>query len=69
MSLERQFTNQGRVYRFVVTNRLEGWEVREEEDSSVLRLVRRQDWHRVERDIHLFELRALALKKEGWIEN
>ena len=69
MSLERQFTNQGRVYRFVVTNDLEGWEVREEEDSSVLRRARRQDWHRVERDIHLFEIRALALKGEGWIEN
>lgn len=69
MSLERNLTNHGRVHRFVVTNHLEGWEVREEEDSSVLRLVRRQDWHRVERDIQLFEIRALALKSEGWIES
>jgi len=69
MSVERHLTNHGRVHRFVVTNDVGGWEVREEEDSSVLRLVRRQDWHRVERDIQLFEIRALALKSEGWIEN
>ena len=58
---ERHFINQGRVHRFVVTNDRKGWEVREEEDEAVLRRARRQDWHRVERDIQLFEMRALAL--------
>ena len=41
----------------------------EEEDSAVLRRVHRKEWHRVERDIHLFEISALTLKREGWIEN
>jgi hypothetical protein len=69
MWLERHFNDQGHVRRFVVTNEGEGWEIREEEDSAVLRRTVRQDWHRVEMDIHLFELRAQALKGEGWIEN
>jgi len=69
MWLERQFNNQGRVRRFVVTNHGEGWEVLEEEDSAVLRRTVRQDWHRVELDIRLFELRALALTAVGWIES
>jgi len=69
MWLERQFNNHGRVHRFVVTNDGDGWAVREEEDSAVLRHTVRQDWHRVELDIRLFELRALALKGDGWIEN
>jgi hypothetical protein len=55
--------------RFVVTRDAGGWEVSEEEDSAVLRRVHRKEWHRVERDIHLFEISALTLKREGWIEN
>ena len=65
---ERHFINQGRVHRFVVTNDRKGWEVREEEDEAVLRRARRQDWHRVERDIQLFEMRALALMGGDRIE-
>jgi hypothetical protein len=69
MSLDRRLINQEHVRRFVVTSDVGGWEVREEEDSAVLRRAHRKDWHHVERDIHLFEIRARALKREGWIEN
>jgi hypothetical protein len=69
MSLDRQLNRRGHVHRLIVTNDLEGWEVREEEDASVQRLTHRADWHRVETDMQLFEIRALALKREGWIES
>ena len=69
MSLDRHLINHGHVHRFVVASDIGGWEVREEEDSAVLRRAHREDWHRVERDIQLFEIRALALKREGWSED
>jgi hypothetical protein len=69
MSLDRCLINRERVHRFVVKRDAGGWEVSEEEDSAVLRRVHRKDWHRVERDVRLFEISALALKREGWIEN
>jgi hypothetical protein len=69
MSLDRCLINREHVRRFVVTRDLEGWEVREEKDSAILTRAHRTDWHRVESDIHLFEIRALALKREGWIED
>jgi hypothetical protein len=47
---------------------MNGWEVCEEEDSKLLKRVHRDDWHRVERDTKLFEMTALALKCNGWIE-
>jgi hypothetical protein len=69
MSLDRHLISNGHVRRFVVTSDLKGWEVREEEDSAVLRRAHRDDWHRVERDVRLFEIKALALKRDGWIED
>jgi hypothetical protein len=69
LSIDRCFINRERVHRFVVTRDAGGWEVSEEEDSAVLRRVHRKDWHHVEREIRLFEISTLALKREGWIEN
>jgi len=69
MTFDRHLTSHGHLHRFVVTKDLAGWEVREEEDAAVLRRAHREDWHRVERDVQLFEMRSIALKREGWIEN
>jgi hypothetical protein len=41
--------------RVTVTITPEGWAVREEKDSQVVRSVVYTDWHRVERAIDLFE--------------
>jgi hypothetical protein len=68
MSLIRHLTNDEHTHRFNVTMDVEGWDVREEEDSAVLRRGHHEDWHHAERDIQLFEIRARALKREGWIE-
>lgn len=68
MELTRCLTRSGHVHRFVVTSDVHGWEVIEEEDSAVLKRVHREDWHRVERDAWLFQVRACTLTREGWID-
>jgi hypothetical protein len=45
-----------------------GWEVREEQNSRVIRIVRYDDWHRVERAILQFGREALLLRASGWTE-
>jgi hypothetical protein len=45
-----------------------GWEVRDEQDSCVLRHVRYRDWHRVERAKKTFALEAVMLQETGWSE-
>ena len=69
MFFSRQVVKDSHCRRLTVTTALEGWDVIEEEDATIRRYTRRQDWHRVERDIHLFELTMLALERDGWIED
>ena len=45
-----------------------GWEVREEQNSRVVRIVRYDDWHRVERALLHFAREAVTLRENGWIE-
>jgi hypothetical protein len=47
---------------------LAGWEVRDEQDSRVIRWVRYRDWHRVERARMTFALEAAMLEESGWNE-
>jgi hypothetical protein len=68
MTLNRYLMNHEHVHRFNVTPQFEGWEVIEERDSAVLRRAQHEDWHRVETDAELFEIKASALKGEGWTE-
>jgi len=67
--LNRQLINRDHTSRFLVTSDTDGWEVREEQDASVVRVVHRADWHRVERDRLLFDLRARALAYTGWVDD
>jgi hypothetical protein len=69
MSLNHRLVNHGHVRRFVVTPIPAGWDVREEEDSTVVRHAQRTDWHRVETDAHLFEIKVPQLRREGWIDD
>jgi hypothetical protein len=43
-----------------------GWEVREEQDSHVVRNVRYDDWHRVERALLTMRQQVLQLEEDGW---
>jgi len=45
-----------------------GWEVREEQDSHLIRSARYTDWHRVERARMTFLRQALTLEDAGWTE-
>lgn len=53
-----------RHYSIRATN--SGWEVREEQDSQVVRQKQYSDWHRVERARRVFSIEVDLLRKEGW---
>jgi hypothetical protein len=48
----------GQWSRLTVIRAPAGWEVREEREGVPDRVIRVSDWHRVERSIQLFDLRA-----------
>ena len=48
----------GMTKRVVITRGAVGWDVREEHDSHVVKQATYQDWHRVERAMHAFELQG-----------
>jgi hypothetical protein len=64
----KQLTRSGQVRRFsIVTNELgDGWEVRIEQDSTIVRQTRYADWHRVERALQLIERDVSELEGLGW---
>ena len=45
-----------------------GWEVREEEDSRLVRSTRLHDWHHVENAIMRFAIEVTHLRQTGWTE-
>ena len=63
----KELTNGGHVRRFTIRAAgLNGWEVREEQDCRVVRHVRYDDWHRVERAMFTMRLQVLELEENGW---
>jgi hypothetical protein len=65
----RMLRKASRTRRFTITHLPSaGWDVREEQDSRVLRRVVYQDWHRVERASLAFALQAQSLIESGWVE-
>jgi hypothetical protein len=65
----RNFRRAAQTRRFSITDTgSSGWEVREEQNSLVVRIVRYDDWHRVERALLHFTREAVALRDSGWIE-
>jgi hypothetical protein len=63
----RQLTNAGHVRRFTIREAQgQGWEVREEEDSRVVRHTHYHDWHRVERAMLAMQRQVSELEARGW---
>ena len=63
----RELTNAGHVRRFEIRSEgAEGWEMRVEEDSAVVRRQRYTDWHRVERAFTRVALEVAELQNAGW---
>lgn len=64
---ERNLSHGGHTRRFVITARdAQGWEVREEQDSAVVRAKIYDDWHRVERARSVFQVEISTLTEQGW---
>ena len=57
------------IREFVVDEADErGWQVREEQDSRVVKQAWIHDWHRVENAMMVFALEAVQLQRAGWVE-
>lgn len=58
----------GQVRRFTIREvEGEGWEVREERDSQLVRRTRMTDWHRVEREVREINREVTDLEARGWM--
>lgn len=53
-------------YSIVTTG--EGWELREERDSRLVRQAHFQDWHRVERATRVITIQVDDLRTKGWAD-
>jgi hypothetical protein len=63
----KKLTQAGHVRRFSIQEAGgHGWEVREEQDSHVIRHVRYDDWHRVERALNSMRAQVDELEESGW---
>lgn len=63
----RELRQAGHVRRFTISaSGGDGWEVREEQDSRLVRRVQYRDWHRVERAIMRIDAEVSDLEDRGW---
>lgn len=65
-SRKLQYLEHTRRYSIATTD--DGWEVREERDSEVVRQAKYQDWHRVERERRSITIELNHLTENGWAE-
>jgi hypothetical protein len=65
----KELQQAGHVRRFTISESpVEGWEVREEQDSQLVRRVQYRDWHRVERARMRIDEQVSELEDRGWRE-
>jgi hypothetical protein len=62
----KSLRNREQTRRFSIASTESGWEVREEQDSQVVRQVHYHDWHRVERARRSIAAELEQLKAAGW---
>jgi hypothetical protein len=62
----RSLRNAEHTRRYSIAETPTGWEVRQESDSEVVRLVRYHDWHRVERARRSIATEVDELEAAGW---
>ena len=63
----QELTNAGHVRRFEIRSEgADGWEMRIEQDSAIVRRQRFTDWHRVERALTRVALEVAELQSAGW---
>jgi hypothetical protein len=64
----KELINGGHTRPFTIDESVEGWEVRVEQDSTVVRRVQYTDWHRVERALLGQVREGSDLEDGGWTE-
>ena len=64
----KSLRNKEQTRRYSIAPTDAGWEVKEERDSEVVKKVRYQDWHRVERAIRSITIELDDLQRQGWSE-
>jgi hypothetical protein len=63
----KMLTQAGHTRSFAVrARRADGWEVKVEQDSHVVRHTRYHDWHRLERALDAVKREVNALEMQGW---
>ena len=68
MIFTKRLAGQGHTRQFTIERHTaSGWVAREQDDRATRTSVIR-DWRHVEATIALFELKASALRDEGWAE-
>jgi hypothetical protein len=68
MIFTKRLAGQGQTRQFTIEhNTASGWVAREQ-DGRATRTSLIRDWRHVEATIALFELKASALRNEGWAE-
>lgn len=68
MIFAKRLADRGHVRLFTIEHSLtSGWVAREQEEGTT-RTSMIRDWRHVEATIALFELKASALRNEGWLE-
>jgi hypothetical protein len=64
---DKRLRHEGHTRRFAIEESAGAWEVRTEEDSQLVRQVRYDDWHRVERALLTMRLQVSELEEDGWV--
>jgi hypothetical protein len=65
----KELRQAGHTKRFTISEAgSDGWEVRVEQDSHIVRRVCYTDWHRVERAALVMSLQVSELEASGWRE-
>ena len=67
MIFTKRFAAQGRTRQFTIEHADSGWVAREQDDRATHTSIIR-DWRHVEATMALFEMKATALRNEGWAE-
>lgn len=64
----KELRQAGHVRRFTISQSEvgDGWEVREEQDSQLVRQAQYRDWHRVERARMRIDEQVSDLEDRGW---
>jgi hypothetical protein len=68
LAFSKSIRKADKVRRYTIQTTSAGWEVRQEQNSEVVREARYHDWHRVERAQRAFMIEMRSLSEEGWTE-